>query len=435
MAATSTSSLRVYLFALVAVLKSMASQVVIPLDKQYVPVERDNKVVSYKTAYFGTIFVGSPQPQNFSVVFDTGSGHFFLPSKSCSSETCKKHKHFDLDASASGVPIDHKGQPVSAEVAERDEVAISFGTGEVTGDFIQETVCLTEHSGSSGEGLPEDCAKVRVILGKEMTEEPFSSFAFDGVMGLGLASLAVDSTFSVFEQLATKEGAGASDFLPQFAYFLSDRDDVPSEVSFGGHDPRRMASELVWAPVHKPKLGFWQVKVLRVSIGDKPLPLCDDGSCVAIADTGTSLLGAPRQLAQQLHRFLARKVVNEPAENLDCRDFPGPELTFELEGGVRVVMGSKEYSRAAPMKVMTKTQAEQVVCRASLLPVDATPALGSKAFILGEPMLRKYYTAYDWKQKRVGFALAKQPSAPEGSIQHRVLGSPAGPSSASQVHV
>lgn len=46
----------------------------IPLDKQYVPVVRKNKTVSYKTAYFGKVHLGFPQQQAFTVVFDTGSG-------------------------------------------------------------------------------------------------------------------------------------------------------------------------------------------------------------------------------------------------------------------------------------------------------------------------------------------------------------------------
>lgn len=400
--------------------------VVIPLDKQYVPVHRDGKIVSYKTAYFGRIFVGAPEPQNFTVVFDTGSGHFFLPSTACDTESCRRHNRYDFSASKSAKAIDHTGQEVTADAGERDQVAITFGTGEVSGDFVQETFCLTKHAGGF-EDLPQDCTTVRVIAATQMTQEPFTSFEFDGVIGLGLASLAVDPAFSVFEQLSRNPK-----FVPQFGYFLSERDEVPSEVCFGGHDERRLASELRWSPVHKPELGFWQVKVLSVTVGNQKLPLCD-GGCVAIADTGTSLLGAPRQAAQQLHRLLARKVP-EAASDLDCRDFTGPDIVFELEGGVTLVIGPREYSRAAPMQVTRAGMPAQVVCRASLLPVDQSPALGSKAFILGEPMLRKYYTVYDWQQQQVGFALSKQPES-EFPATHRVYGAPQDAIAPSAVHV
>lgn len=262
-------------------------------------------------------------------------------------------------------------------------------------------------------------------MATEMTEEPFQNFNFDGVFGLGLETLAVDPSFSVFEQL-TK--TGDPDFKPRFGYFLSDSDKVPSEISFGGHDPRRVATKLEWSPVHRPEAGFWQVKVLSVSVNNQKLPLCEEGGCVAIADTGTSLLGVPRQAAQKMHWLLARKVPDDP-EEIDCREFPGPELVFELEGGVTLSLGAKEYSRPTAMKVMNKqTNKAQVVCRASLLPVDGSPTMGPKAFILGEPLLRKYYTAYDWKERKVGFAIAKPPDVvPDGDSsegQHNVYGSP-----------
>lgn len=415
-------------FSIISALEAKGPAVVIPLDKQYVPVKRNDQIVSHKTAYFGRIFVGMPEPQNFTVVFDTGSGHFFLPSSSCKSATCLKHKRYDSSSSDSAVEINHDGQELTDSAEERDQVAISFGTGEVTGEFVHETLCLTEHVGISSveSSLPSDCTRVRVIKATKMTEEPFNSFQFDGVMGLGLETLALDPQFSVFQQLVQK---GQQDFEPCFGYFLSDNDAVPSEISFGGHDTRRLASDLQWSPVYKPELGFWQVKVLSVSVGDEKLAVCQDGSCVAIADTGTSLLGVPRKAAQRLHWLLARKVPNDPQE-LDCRDFPGPDIVFELEGGVTLSLGAKDYSRPAAMKIMNsqKNQA-QVVCRASLLPIDISHSMGSNTFILGEPVLRKYYTAYDWKKRQVGFALAQPPKIQDDALtvhaaSHQVYGAP-----------
>jgi len=74
-----------------------------------------------------------------------------------------------------------------------------------------------------------------------------------------------------------------------------------------------------------------------------------------------------------------------------------------------------------------------VVCRASLLPVDRTADGGNPlTFILGEPVLRKYYTSFDWKKHEIGFALARQPVAGKdeagvsssAKLEHAVLGAP-----------
>jgi len=76
------------------------------------------------------------------------------------------------------------------------------------------------------------------------------------------------------------------------------------------------------------------------------------GGCSALVDTGTSLLGAPRQVGQRLHWLLARKVPDNPSE-IDCRGFPGPDLVFELAGGVNVTVGPEDYSRSTAMRVLS----------------------------------------------------------------------------------
>jgi len=419
--------------ALAAAPGGAAPIVTIPLSKQYAPVNRNNRTVAYKTAYFGTIYLGLETPQSFTVVFDTGSGHLFVPSLACEGEACRQHRRFDRGASRTAVDLDHSGAAVAANATTRDQVAIAFGTGEVTGDFVRETVCLADPT--TQQGAAGACTSVRVVLATEMTEEPFQTFKFDGVLGLGLESLAVDPEFSFFNQMAKLNGLKEA----RFGYFLSRTDSVPSEISFGGHDERRVASELQWVPVHQPELGFWQLKVRGVSVGGEPLPFCEAGDCVAIADTGTSLIGVPRQAGQRLHWLLARKVPDNPSE-IDCRGFPGPELVFDLGDGVKLTVGPEDYSRATAMRVLqNKNNHSQVVCRASLLPVDDDEVLGPKAWILGEPVLRKYYTAYDWRRRQIGFAPAVQPeSAPaaEEPPQHVVYGAPpAAPPTPNVVHV
>merc|ERR1719277_2646057 len=402
--------------------------VTIPLDKQYVPVVRNEKIVSYKTAYFGKVFLGMPQQQAFTVVFDTGSGHLFLPASRCTTGTCLKHNRFNRSTSETAVDLDHAGHAVAPDAKVRDQVNIAYGTGEVTGEFVRETVCLADQTGSALEEVQkkQECVPIRVITATELTEEPFDSFKFDGVLGLGFASLAVDPEFSFFGQMAKLNNLKEA----TFGYFLSRTDSIASEISFGGHDARRVGSQMEWVPVHKPELGFWQLQVKSVSVAGEALPLCEDGDCVAIADTGTSLIGAPRQATQRLHWLLARKVPDNPSE-IDCRGFPGPDLVFELADGVKLTLGPEDYSRATAMRVLqTKTNTEQVICRASLLPVDGDEVLGPKAWILGEPALRKYYTAYDWRNQQVGFALAAQPEQPvegqetEAAQGHAVIGAP-----------
>jgi len=405
--------------------------VTLPLDKQYVPVMRGNITTMHKTAYFGTIFVGSPVPQRFTAIFDTGSGHVFFPSTSCGSETCSKHLRYDHQLSASDVALDHDGAIVDQHSEERDKVRLKFGTGEVEGDFVYELTCIRDHTDDFSP-LPDDCIMVRVITATHMTQEPFHAFAFDGVVGLGLESLALHPEFSFFGQM-TRRGRLRE---KRFGVFVSRVDDVPSEISFGGYDATRVSEEIQWAPVFKPQHGHWQIQIRNILVGGEPLPLCTAGDCVAIVDTGTSLLGVPKTQVNDFHWRLARQVPNSEWE-LDCRGYRGPDVVFDL-GVFNLTLGPEDYSRPKALRVNnTKTGSSQVLCRGMLLPVDMGDVLAPKVWILGEPVMRKYYTVFDWGGKQIGFSPAVQPQASAVTFlsengaehhkaKHMVIGSPFG---------
>merc|ERR1719421_1384103 len=45
-------------------------------------------------------------------------------------------------------------------------------------------------------------------------------------------------------------------------------------------------------------------------------------------------------------------------------------------------------------------------CRPRLMPVNMPAPVGPNLFILGEPVLHRYYTVFDWQGPSVGFGLA-----------------------------
>merc|ERR550537_1808764 len=112
----------------------------VKLTRQRVPVNSNDGVTYHKSAYFGELTVGDP-PVTFTVVFDTGSGHLILPSTYCHSDTCKVHTRYRRSMSHTAQDIDYDGTVVEPGQP-RDQITISFGTGEVTGVFVEDVVCL-----------------------------------------------------------------------------------------------------------------------------------------------------------------------------------------------------------------------------------------------------------------------------------------------------
>merc|ERR1719231_1779411 len=88
-------------------------------------------------------------------------------------------------------------------------------------------------------------------------------------------------------------------------------------------------------------------------------------------------------------------------------------MHFDL-GSTVVSLSTEDYSRPTPVNMTvpaTKGTAPsesswKLLCRSLLLPVDHNEQLGPKVFIWGEPVLRRYYTMYDFEREQVGFTLA-----------------------------
>lgn len=374
------------------------------LDRQEVPVIKNSRIVTYKTAYFGDVYVSSPVSQNFTALFDTGSAHMFLPSSACSDQACSVHRNYDRTRSSSAFDIDHSGEVIPVDGNTRDHVSISYGTGSVSGDFVSELVCVGAPAAHPVDPGDAHCTRVRLIQAHHMSTSPFADFAFDGVVGLSLESLALHRDFSFFGQLSRNAG-----IQPIFGVYLagSPGDGAPAgEIVFGGHDAKRAQGPLQWVPVADPDKGYWQIRVLGLAVDSEPLDFCSAGDCVAIVDTGTSLLGVPRDHARTLNWKMARWAGQDAHEDpdLNCRSVPGPSVRLDLEG-FSVELEAEDYSRPASVTIPPADgrPEPQVYCRASLLPVDM-PMVGAKVFLLGEPVLRKYYTAFNARDHRIGFA-------------------------------
>merc|ERR1719161_2224239 len=259
-----------------------------------------------------------------------------------------------------------------------------------------DVLCLGETSNGTGAGCIQ---AMKLIQAVEMSDNPFSTFSFDGVIGLGLSALSFQPEYSFLKMLA-EHGQIAQ---PHVGLFLAHNDDEESEIAFGGHSPERLQSPLSWAPVTNPELGYWQINIKGIRVGGKPLDFCTGDECKAIVDSGTSHFGVPVPLLSFLQEALTTKHIGN--DTIDCRNVAAPDLEVDL-GDFTLKLSTKDYARRLPFSITTGDEGERI-CRPRLMRV-ALPQLGPKLFILGEVVLKRYYTVYDWGQKRVGFGLSAQ---------------------------
>lgn len=386
--------------------QGQAGAYLIPLQHEKIPIKRAGKVVSHKTTYSGTIHVGSPVPQEFRVVFDTGSAHVVLPTLECESAPCLRRRRYNITASSTGQAVKVDGTPVGPSLT-TDSVAIGFGTGKVTGEPVSERVCL----GPATE--PGPCVAARTIMATQMSGSSFEQLSFDGILGLALSGLALSKAFSLFDGLV---GSGV---LPHsyFSVYLAQGEARTSEIAIGGHNERRILTPLSWVPIVKPELGYWQVAIDSIRVNGKELDFCQDGTCAGILDSGTSHFGLPSASFATMDNLLSL-----PARSMqeDCLRVDTPAVELILRG-INLTLYARDYMRPLPLsKSIMRTSggalpdAEQY-CRPKLMSMNWPPPMGPKVFILGEVVLQRYYTAYDWSGPRAGFALADHGPSSGGS--------------------
>jgi len=396
----------------------------VPLMRESVPVVRNNKTISHKTSYSGVISIGRPA-QDFRVVFDTGSAHIVVPSLSCQSKTCREHKQYNLEQSTTAIAVNGDGSSVPDDEL-CDQATIGYGTGVIKGEFVRDLIC------PGGAADNAACVESNVIMAVEMSDNPFRSFNFDGIFGLALDSLAMTPEFSFLTRLASSSSQAKQEFA---VYLTHDEEGEQSEIALGGHNANKLLSPLKWAPVALPQDGHWQVSIKEVRVDGKVLPACQDGTCRAIFDTGTSHIGVP---GTELRHFVDMLSVDVHNPALNCRETKGAYLEFVMADGMKLKLAPNDYMRPlslqagtsvglssgkpvlagvrnstnssqSPLALMADADGqvqELRTCVPRLMPLNLPAPLGPKLFILGEPVLQKYYTVYDVAQKKVGFGLA-----------------------------
>ncbi|KAG2726660.1 hypothetical protein I3760_01G124300 [Carya illinoinensis] len=230
----------------------------------------------FDTQYYGEIGIGTPW-QSFTVVFDTGSSHLWVPSSKCIfSIACYLHSKYRARLSSTYTKIGK-------------HCKIPYGSGYISGFFSQDDVRV-------GDLL------VRNQVFSEVTGEGFFTFLgteFDGILGLGFREMAVGLVtpvwYNMFEQHRISQ--------KMFSFWLN-RDPTSrlgGEVVFGGLDWRHFRGDHTYVPLTRND--YWQIEMGDILIENESTGLCKYG-CAAIIDSGTSLLAGPTAVVAQINHAI-----------------------------------------------------------------------------------------------------------------------------------
>uniref|UniRef100_A0ACD5W1Q6 Uncharacterized protein n=1 Tax=Avena sativa TaxID=4498 RepID=A0ACD5W1Q6_AVESA len=239
--------------------------------------------------YYGEVGIGTP-PQNFTVIFDTGSSDLWVPSSKCYfSIACYLHQSYR--GSRSGT-YKKKGKPV----------AIHYGTGAIAGHLSQDNVQV-------GGVVVKNQDFIEAILEPSIT---FMVAKFDGILGLGFKEISAGDTEPVWYNMVSQGLVGS----PVFSFWFNRQagEGTGGEIVFGGIDPKHHKGSHTYVPVTKK--GYWQFDMGDVLIGGKTTGVCKSG-CAAIADSGTSLLTGPTAIIAEInHKIGAPGIVSQACKTV-----------------------------------------------------------------------------------------------------------------------
>ncbi|KAH0618839.1 hypothetical protein JD844_018335 [Phrynosoma platyrhinos] len=296
-------------------------------------------------SYYGQISIGTP-PQNFLVLFDTGSSNLWVPSIYCNTQACTSHARFNPSQS-------------STYYTNGQTFFLQYGSGNLAGFFGYDTLRLQSIVVTNQEfGLSKN--------------EPGANFVyaeFDGILGMAYPSLA--STVCICSQPNAQYGG---------------------EVVFGGVDTRLYSGQIYWAPVTEEL--YWQIGIQEFSIGGQATGWCSQG-CQAIVDTGTSLLTVPKQFMNSFLNAVGAQQDQYGQNTVNCNTVQNlPTISFTINGV------------SFPLPPSAYILNNNGYCMVGIQPTYLPSQNGQPLWILGDVFLREYYSVYDMGNNRVGFATA-----------------------------
>jgi len=307
--------------------------------------------------YYGPVSLGNP-PQEFQVIYDTGSSNLWVPSTQCGTSCAAKNKYESSKSStykANGTKFD-----------------IQYGSGPVSGFTDIDSV----HFGTESEVKGVEFAEITDATG---LGQAFTMGKFDGILGLGWDTISIQHMPTIFKLMLDQKLISE----PVFSFKLGQADKEDGELILGGIDKSAYTGTMVFEPL--TRLGYWQVKMNSVSVGGAQL--ASDQSC--IIDSGTSVMTGPTEAVEAI------------AQKIGAQSIAGKMIIrCDKEFTISFTIGQNEYE-------FDNTEMTMPIyagyCLVMILPLDVP---SSPLWILGDTFMRKYYSVFDYGNKRMGFAKA-----------------------------
>jgi hypothetical protein len=294
------------------------------------------------------------------VIFDTGSTDLWLPSTECTTAACESQNRFDSTSSSTFVDL-------------YTQIAAEFGSGDLFGTLGQDTITLGDLI------VPE---QVFAEIATEIGSWTSADDPFDGLAGLAFPALSDTQGRSPLFDNIIDRGLLSTNSV---SFYFGPYDEEDSAViTFGEPDSDLYTGTIQYIAVQEPL--YWQTVLSDILVNGESTGVCDTISCIAIFDTGTTLLTGP---TSGVMTILTAIGALEDCSNYDSL----PSITYVFEDS----NGTYEFD-LEPYYYMIEEEFEnqqgtQDLCAPAFMTFDFSST--KSYWIVGDIFMRKYFTVYN----------------------------------------
>ncbi|KZP34386.1 acid protease [Athelia psychrophila] len=242
----------------------------------------------YDASYYASISVGTP-PQSFNIILDTGSSDLWLASSECTSCPSSSPQY---TASSSSSSTSSSSQPVS----------ISYGSGDVEGTLVTDTVTLAGYTVSS-----------QTLLAVVQTSASLLSGGVSGILGLAFQALASTGAVPLWQAMSNADDWSAPMMGFYLTRYIDDESATTTEpggvLTLGGTNTSLYtgAIEYINMPANI-EASYWLLEVSGVTVQGSSVGIATGSSAIAAIDTGTTLIGGPSADVQKIYAAIPGSV-------------------------------------------------------------------------------------------------------------------------------
>lgn len=299
-------------------------------------------------SYFLEVKFGAQQKPLY-MLLDTGASTTWVMGVDCESDACTKHNSFGPDDSST---FKDTGSGFS----------IMYGTGEVSGNLVTDTISVAEISATFNFGVAN------------VTSSEFSRFPFEGILGLSTSS---DSFFSGIKDAGLLDANVIGVSLARASDGVND-----GEITFGTLDENKYEGDITYAPLVSDN--SWAISLDDITVDGQPVGVTGK---TAYLDTGTTYAFAPEDQVKTLFD----KVPGASSED-------GTTYTVPCDSKVPVAFKFGGVDWAISSADLLSAPSGDGVCTANIFGMEVVKG----SWLLGDVFLKNVYSVFDMDQSRLG---------------------------------